>query len=88
MRLQIRKQPQRDGNFHQLLPPRTDFEQLFSIHRLSILRNDNTVSYKNQLYQILDPWKGSRPKKIQIEERLDGSIRLTYGGRKLSSNKR
>ena len=80
----FRKPPERSGNFHEPLPRHTNLDSIFSIRRLSFLRNDNTVCYKNQLYQMLDRWKDSRAKKIQVEERLNGSIRFTYRGRKLS----
>ena len=44
------------------------------------LRNDFTISYKNKLYQIEDT---IRARKVVIEERLDGTLRITHQGRVL-----
>jgi hypothetical protein len=44
------------------------------------LRNDFTVAYNGKLYQIEE---AIRATKVAIQERLDGTLRITYQGQKL-----
>src|SRR4030043_87733 len=44
------------------------------------LRNDFTVAHNHKLYQIEDATKAS---KVIVQDRMDGSMRITYQGRAL-----
>lgn len=43
-----------------------------------VVRNDWTVAYQARLYQITEPL---RAKGVEVQERLDGTLRLTHEGR-------
>ncbi|MBU2563052.1 MAG: hypothetical protein KJ568_01215 [Actinobacteria bacterium] len=48
------------------------------------VRNDFTISYKTNLYQIIN---NVYAKKVTVEERLDENIYITYKGKKLMYKK-
>jgi hypothetical protein len=55
-------------------------EQALCIKNIRTLKNDFTISYETRLYQIQE---NVRAKKVTVEERLDGTIRISYQGRSL-----
>ena len=57
-----------------------NLKSVFSIKEKRVLRNDWTVPYQGRLYQILDR---IHAKSITVEDRLDGSLVLSYEGRTL-----
>jgi hypothetical protein len=65
-------------DLHRPLPAGIDLAKIFSIRTLRALRNDFTVVHKGKLYQVED---NTRAKQIIVEERLDGSLCITYKGR-------
>ncbi len=45
--------PAEEGNMHRPVPKDIDLKSIFSIREERILRNNFTISYKTNLYQIL-----------------------------------
>jgi len=72
--------PAEESNMHGPVPKDIDLKSIFSIREERILRNDFTISYKTNLYQILD---NIYAKKVTVEERLDENIYITYKGKDL-----
>lgn len=63
-----------------VLPKELDLESIFSIKEQRTVRADNTISYKNRIFQILpDKYRISFAKaKVMVEKRLDESIHIKY----------
>ncbi|MGH7563950.1 MAG: ISNCY family transposase [Gemmatimonadota bacterium] len=79
-------QPCEPTDAHRPLPRGTDLHRLFAEEEERMVRNDFTLRYKNQLYQIeRTEARDLKPKdRITIEQRLDGSLRFRHGERYLS----
>src|SRR3970040_2323038 len=62
------------------LPKELNLESVFSIKEQRTVMADNTISYKNRIFQILpDKYRISFAKaKVTVEKRLDGSINIKY----------
>ena len=73
--------PIKEGDLHRPLPKNIALDTMLCIKEQRILRNDFTILYNKELYQVLDKWAG---KVIQVQERINGSIQLYYKDRKLS----
>ena len=71
----------KEVNLHQPAPPMKQLKQILCIKEERILRNDFTISYNNQWYQITE---NIRAKKVIVEERLDGSIHLSHQEKSLT----
>jgi len=76
--------PAKEGNMHRLILKDIDLGSIFSIREERILRNDFTISYKTNLYQILN---NIYAKKVTVEERLDKNIYITCKGKNLMYEK-
>jgi len=63
-----------------VVPKQLDLESIFSIKEQRTVRADNTISYKNRIFQILpDKYRISFAKaKVVVEKRLDESIHIKY----------
>ena len=72
--------PAEEANMHRPVPKDIDLKSIFSIREERILRNDFTISYKANLYQILD---NIYAKKVTVEKRLDENIYIIYKGKDL-----
>lgn len=57
--------------------------RVLSIRSERVLRNDNTIRHNRKLYQIKDRFLGSGPRRIVVEERLNGKLFLKEGDRSL-----
>ncbi|MFQ5744544.1 MAG: ISNCY family transposase [Acidobacteriota bacterium] len=79
-------EPADPGDAHRPLPEGVDLHRLFAEEEERVLRNDFTLRYLNQLYQIeKSDARGLKPKdRITIEKRLDGSLRFRHRERYLS----
>ncbi len=66
-----------DGDLHRELPKGIDLDRILCIKTKRGLRNDWTVSHDKKLYQVIDH---VRTKFVIVEERIDGSIVITYKG--------
>jgi hypothetical protein len=66
-----------EGNLHREMPKGIDLDRILCIKTKRGLRNDWTVSHDKKLYQVIDH---VRTKSVIVEERIDGSIVITYKG--------
>jgi hypothetical protein len=64
-------------------PPQA-IESMLCIKEKRTLRNDNTISYKASLYQILD---NIFFKRVDVEKHPDGNIYIKYNGKSLRYSK-
>lgn len=69
--------PANDTDVHIRLGPEVDLERYLCIKTERSVRNDNTITYKGRLYQIAER---VNTKKVIVEERLDGSLRIVNQG--------
>jgi len=62
------------------VPRGINLDSVFSIKEQRTVMADNTISYKNRIFQILpDKYRISFAKaKVEVEKRLDGSIHIKY----------
>ncbi len=72
--------PLKNEDLHRPLPEGLQLEKIFSVKTPRALRNDFTVVHEGKLYQIED---NLRSKEVIIEERINGSLLITYKGRTL-----
>jgi transposase InsO family protein len=63
-----------------VLPQELNLDSIFSIKEQRTVRADNTISYKNRIFQILpDKHRISFAKaQVMVEKRLDASIHIKY----------
>jgi hypothetical protein len=72
-------------NLHREIPKGgTDLKRILCIKNERVLRLDNTIHHEGKLYLMDDPWLEGKPKKIMVEERLDGKLYLMDRDRTLS----
>lgn len=69
-------QPKKKENLH-IKPKGVDLDTILCTKTERTLKNDNTIQHNRKLYQIEDR---IRTKKVMVEERVDGSMRITYKG--------
>ena len=81
------KLPLNRANLHREIPQDLYLDSIFSIKTKRVLRNDFTISYNNQLYQITETPPNTRIKTVVVEERVDGTIHITYNGIELKYKK-
>lgn len=68
------------ANLHRFIPSDMDLDRVLCIKAKRVLRNDFTISYNGKLYQIED---NVRARDVIVEERIDGSMLITYKDRLL-----
>jgi hypothetical protein len=73
--------PNHQTDMHRPAPSLAQMDKTLCIKTERTLRNDFTISYENKLYQIKD---NLQTKKVIVEERLDGSIRLSHQEKSLT----
>jgi hypothetical protein len=76
--------PKEEDNFHRPLPRGLALDTILCIKTERALRNDFTVAHNKNLYQIEETIKAS---KVMVQERVDGSMIMTYKGRSLRFKK-
>src|SRR4030043_910362 len=72
--------PREKDDVHRALPRGMDLSTILCIKTERTLRNNFTVAHNHKLYQIEDATKAS---KVIVQDRMDGSMRITYQGRAL-----
>jgi len=72
--------PAQSADLHRPIPKRYDLDRTLCIKTERALRNDFTVAHNRTLYQIQDNLRAHR---VTVEERLDGSLRITHQGQRL-----
>jgi len=73
-------EPLSPEDLHRPLPVGLELDAILSVKTPHVLRNDFTVVHKGKLYQVED---NIRAKEVIIEERINGSLLITYKGRAL-----
>ena len=68
--------PANEADAHVKLPRHVDLDRYLCIKTERTVRNDNTITLDGKLYQLEE--RGG--KKVVVEERLDGSLRVTSKG--------
>jgi transposase len=68
--------PAKEANAHVTLPRHVDLNRYLCIKTERTIRNDNTIALDGRLYQLEE--RGG--KKVIVEERLDGSLRMISKG--------
>ncbi|MGH7799938.1 MAG: hypothetical protein ACREOW_04820, partial [Thermodesulfobacteriota bacterium] len=63
-----------------VVPKEVNLESVFSIKEQRTVMADNTISFRNRIFQILpDKYRISFAKaRVVVEKRLDGSIKIRY----------
>lgn len=69
--------PAQAADLHRPIPAGLDLKGVLCIKTERTLRNDFTVAHDRKLYQIQD---NIRAQRVMVEERLDGSVRITHQG--------
>jgi transposase len=73
--------PRRPADAHRPPGPGHDLAAILSLQEARKVSNDYTVRYRNRLYQLLPPaHPGQRGGAVVVEERLDGSLAIRFGG--------
>jgi len=72
--------PAEGANLHRPIPVGLNLDDILCIQTERALRNDFTVAHNGGLYQVHDQIRAAR---VMVEERLDGSTRITHQGRRL-----
>jgi transposase len=68
--------PKKDGNLHRS-PKGLDLNAILCVKTERTLKNDHTIQHERKLYQLEDR---IRTKRVTVEDRLDGSMRITDKG--------
>jgi transposase len=76
----FRVSPAQDTDLHRPFKDRRKLDRILSIRSMRVLRNDFTIAHNKRLYQIKDT---IRAKKVAVEERTDGSMRILHNGQRL-----
>jgi transposase len=72
--------PAQAADLHRPRPASRDLDRSLCLKTTRVLRRDWTVAHHGQLYQIRD---NVRATHVQVEERIDGTMRLTHHGQPL-----
>ncbi len=70
----------KQADFHRPIANRRALDTILAIKTERALRNDFTVAHDKKLYQIMS---NIYAKKVLVEERTDGTMRITHNGRQL-----
>jgi transposase len=73
--------PTQPVDLHRPCPARRDLDRSLCLKTTRVLRRDWTVAHHGQLYQICD---NIRATQVQVEERIDGTMRITHHGQPLT----
>jgi hypothetical protein len=67
-------------DLHRPAPHSRDLDRMLCIKEDRTVKNDFTIAYNNTLYQIE---QATRAKIVTVEERLNGTLHITYNGQDL-----
>ena len=73
-------QPTQAADLHRPCPARRDLNRILCIQTPRCLRKDFTIAHQGALYQIHDNLRATH---VQVEERIDGTMRITHNGQPL-----
>jgi transposase len=74
------KQARLKADLHRPALHARELDRILCIREERTVKNDFTIAYDGKLYQIE---QATRAKKVIVEERLDGSLHITYKGQDL-----
>jgi transposase-like protein len=74
------KEAARKADFHRPIANKRALDTILSIKTDRSLRNDFTIAHDKKLYQIES---NIRAKKVTVEERTDGTMRIVHNGQQL-----
>jgi len=74
------KEAAQKSNFHRPIVNKRALDTILSIKTDRSLRNDFTIAHNKKLYQIKS---NIRAKKLTVEERTDGTMRIIHNGQQL-----
>jgi transposase len=74
------KEAVQKANFHRPIVNKRALDTILSIKTERALRNDFTIAHNKKLYQIKS---NVRAKKLTVEERTDGTMRIIHNGQQL-----
>ena len=75
------KKPAEPDDAHRPLGPLHDLAAILSVQEARVVANDYTVRFCNRLYQLLPPpYPGLRKGKVIVEQRLDDTMAIRFGG--------
>jgi len=72
--------PKEREDLHRRAPAGINLDRVLCIKSERTLKNDFTISYENKIYQIEESIRG---KRVVVEERINGAIRIGYKGKTL-----
>ena len=72
--------PAQAADLHRPRPPRRDLARSLCLKSTHVLRRDWTVVHHGHLYQVQPPVRATH---VQVEERLDGTLRIMHQGQPL-----
>jgi len=67
-----------EANLHREIPAGLNLDKVLCIKTERVLRNDFTIAHDGKLYQVAEH---VHAKKVMVEERVDGSLHITYDNR-------
>lgn len=73
--------PAQATDLHRPCPARRDLDRSLCLKTLRVLRHDWTVAHNGQLYQVQTTVRATQ---VLMEERLDGTLRITHQGQALA----
>ncbi|MGH7207972.1 MAG: ISNCY family transposase [Nitrospiraceae bacterium] len=76
-------QPAQTTDLHRPRPAGCDLDRILCLKTTRCLRKDFTLAYQGRLYQIHDHLRATH---VQVEERIDGTMRITHHGRALDAH--
>ena len=76
-------QPAQATDLHRPIPAGCDLYRILCIKTTRCLRKDFTITHQGVLYQIHDTLRATQ---VLVEDRVDGTSRITHHGRTLSSH--
>ena len=69
-----------DADLHRPAPPSRELDRILCIKEERTVKNDFTIAHNGKLYQIE---QATRAEKVTVEERLDGTLHISYKGQDL-----
>jgi hypothetical protein len=78
---QFKKAAASEADLHRPAPHSRELDRILCIKEERTVKNDFTIAHNGTLYQIEGP---TRAQKVTVEERLDGTLHITYKGQDLN----
>lgn len=72
------------GDLHRAVPKGLKLDKVLCIRTEHPVRNDNTITHNRKLYQLKEAL--DKNTKVRVEERVDGSMLITYQGKTIKYN--